>query len=235
MEVLLGAVLVNAFHAALEDRIVTLNRVRADDLIALATNIFLALVVHGVMAGELLTDRAVRNPFVRHHRGFTREIGANDRLDVRDGCAIDVEATGLAAAFNQSQHRVLVGERVRLLANWLAFLPTDERLINLNRLALAAHRGQIARSHRLADAMAHEPSGLQRHAQRAVKLVGADAFLAGTHQINSLKPERQRNVAILEHRTLAGGELAPADGTLLQAVANHAFRVLLARLRADAL
>ena len=53
--------LVDAFHAALEDRIVAFNRVGGD----LAANVFLGAVVHGVMAHEVRAKLAVPAAFVR--------------------------------------------------------------------------------------------------------------------------------------------------------------------------
>ena len=50
---LLRAMLIDALHAALEDRIVAFHRVRGDDLFALAAHVFLASVVNAVMAGKL--------------------------------------------------------------------------------------------------------------------------------------------------------------------------------------
>lgn len=47
---LFRAVLIDALHAALEDAVVTFNRVGRN----VTANVFLFLVVHTVMAGELL-------------------------------------------------------------------------------------------------------------------------------------------------------------------------------------
>src|SRR5262245_37877210 len=52
VQMLFAAVLVDAFHAALEDRVVALDRVRVD----VAANIFLFFVMHPAIAG-LATQR----------------------------------------------------------------------------------------------------------------------------------------------------------------------------------
>jgi hypothetical protein len=51
----------------------------------------------------------------------------------------------------------------------------------------------------LADAMGNEPCGLEGAAKGAVKLVAADARLAGRHQEHRLQPMAHRYVACLEH------------------------------------
>src|SRR5262245_24706073 len=83
--------------------------------------------------------------------------------------------------------------------------------------------------------MAHEPSGVVLNLQRPVQLVAADALLAGAQQVDRLKPLVQRRVAVLENRSDAHRELLAAVPALLEAVANNAFRVLLAGLRVHAL
>jgi hypothetical protein len=66
--------LIDALHSSLEDRIVALNRVGSD----IAANIFIALVVHGVVAGEVLAHFVVPATFVGIDRGFAVHVGADD-------------------------------------------------------------------------------------------------------------------------------------------------------------
>ena len=53
-------------------------------------------------------------------------------------------------------------------------------------------------------------------------------------QVDSLEHLGKRHTGVLKHGANLGGELRAAFATLLEAEANLAFRVLLARLRADA-
>ena len=77
-----------------------------------------------------------------------------------------------------------------------AFKATIESLVNFDRLAAATHRGeQDPRPHRFANAMGEEPSGFVRNAQGPVELMGADALLAGGHQVERLKPDVQLDMA----------------------------------------
>jgi hypothetical protein len=57
--VLLFAMLIDALHAALEDRVVALDGVGRNDVVALAADVFVLLVVHGVMASEHGPDLAI--------------------------------------------------------------------------------------------------------------------------------------------------------------------------------
>jgi hypothetical protein len=95
------------------------------------------------------------------------------------------------------------------------FLLADERFIDLDCHTSAAHRWQIAALHGLADTMGHEPRRLVLHTQDAHKLVAADAFLAAAHQIDSLQPVVQRNMARLKHGANLDGELALAGAAAI--------------------
>src|SRR5882724_10984717 len=94
MQMLFAAMLVHAFHAALEDRIVAFNRVGGDggrDDLGLAigaglvgnfvpvADIFVLAVVHGVVAGEVLANLIVPFAFVGIDRGFFVHVGADNR------------------------------------------------------------------------------------------------------------------------------------------------------------
>lgn len=49
--------------------------------------------------------------------------------------------------------------------------------------------------------MANEPSGAQRNFQSAMKLVGANALLAGREQVEGLQPNAHGHVAVLKGST----------------------------------
>jgi hypothetical protein len=82
--------------------------------------------------------------------------------------------------------------------------------------------------------MSQEPGRLVLHFQNAGQLVGADALLAGNHQVDGLQHFVQRHTGMLEHSADLDGELLAALTALFQAVANNAFRVLQAGLGAHA-
>src|ERR1700688_4055056 len=76
---------------------------------------------------------------------------------------------------------------------------TEIGFIGLDIHASAAERGYANGLHSLADAMADEPCSFESAAQDAVKLVRANAFLAGSDQVNGLQPMAHRNMAGLEY------------------------------------
>src|ERR1700730_2717777 len=84
---LLAAVLVNAFHAALEDRIVTLDRDGVDRLRVqpvelvnpeLVAHVFLLAVVHSLMARIFAADCWVPFRLVGHERVLAIDVRAHD-------------------------------------------------------------------------------------------------------------------------------------------------------------
>ena len=225
VQVLLGAMLVDALHAALEDRIVALNSVGGDsggfddgvairaflvgDFVPVA-DVLLFAVVHSVVAGKVLADFGINVGFVRHETTFALDILADDRGDLRNGRAVNMEATGRTAALDESEDGVLVGAARTAPTLGLAFQATDIGFVYLDHFAFAAHRGHTSGPHSLTDAMAHEPSGLEGNAQGAGKLVAGNALLAGAKQVHRLKPQVHRDVAVLENGADFDGELFAA-------------------------
>ena len=68
--------------------------------------------------------------------------------------------------------------------------------------------------------MRHEPSGFQGHAQGPVQLVRANALLAGAHQVDSLKPKVQLDMACLEDGPDLDGKGLAAGVALVSANAG---------------
>lgn len=231
VQVLLRAVLVNALHAALEHAVEPLNRVRVRQ----APHILARAMTGEIVGGEQLAEGVVLACLIRHHLGGRMDVRLDDRQEIGRTGALDVEGPGRTATLNQCQDRVLVG--IAALLRHVLLLP-DERLVDLHDRALATHRRQRASRHRLAQAVGHEPAGLDRHAERAGELVAADALLAAAHQVHGLEPLVQFDMAGLEHRAdrhtalLAAGvalvEARPGRGA---AHALHAIRA--AAVRAD--
>lgn len=157
MQVLLRAMLVNSLHAALE------NAVEAFDSVSmhLAAPIFTGAVVNTIMVRKVIADLLILSGFISHNRRFLRDVFFDDWDKIVCARSIDMERTNLAAiAIHEAQNSVLVRitatlDRSRLLAN--------ERLVNLNYSTSATHRrGKASRAHGFAQAMTHEPCGLQR-------------------------------------------------------------------------
>src|ERR1051325_3341785 len=101
---LLAAMLIDAFHAALEDRIVVLCRVR----MGITTNVFLVLVDNRTVARKFLSDLSVVCAFVGHQRGFPRDVCANYRRDMGSAHASGMEAAHRPPPSHKAENDVFV-------------------------------------------------------------------------------------------------------------------------------
>lgn len=232
VQVLLAAVLVHALHAALEDAEVALDGVRVD----IAAHVFTGLVGGEVVAREVLADAGVVAGFVGVERGFLGNVLADDRHQGGNLEIVNDHAFGAASgAVNEGQHLHLV------VVSGLLFharLATDEGLIDLDHAATSAEARKRIVAHRFADAVRHEPRGLEGDTKSAVELVAADALLAGTHQIDRLQPEVHRNVAGFKNGADLDGEGLAARVALVGAdagglAAQLASALTFAAVRAD--
>ena len=205
-----AAMLIHTLHPALEHRVETLDGVGMH----VASHILAKAVLGEVVRSEVLAEGAILASLIGHNMGLRSDVRFDDRQKVSRLHAIHVEGPGRAAALNQGQHGVLVGGPTALLH---AFLATDVGLVNLHHSALATHGLHGEAGHGLTYAVREEPGRLQADAQGAVKLIGADAFLRGTHQINRLKPLVHLDMAGLEHGTHADGERLAASVALVEA------------------
>lgn len=106
--------------------------------------------------------------------------------------------------------------------------------VGFHGLASAAHGFGRAGVHSEPDTMAEVPRGLEAATEHALKLAGADAFLGRAEQVDRLKPQIEREMAVLKDRSDPHGELFAAAVALPKADLGHAFWVLLAGLGADA-
>jgi len=98
---LLFAMLIGALHAAFEHAVESLNGIGGH----VATHIFVFPMVDGFVAGELLADLFIGRHFVGHQASIGLDVGANDRLQIGDANAIDVEAAGRTATLNEGDDR----------------------------------------------------------------------------------------------------------------------------------
>jgi hypothetical protein len=100
-------------------------------------------------------------------------------------------------------------------------------LIGLDNPARTTKGLGIFLAHRLADAVAHEPSGLVCDFQHAMQLVSRYAFLARGHQVKAENPLSQRDVAALHDGAVGYGEVTTAGVALVKAGAvGLAFQTL---------
>src|SRR4051812_21958297 len=87
-----------------------------------------------------------------------------------------------------------------------AVIITKIELCNFHNLASATKRLDSYLAHGLTDATRDKPRGFEGASQSAVKLVAANALLAGAHQVHGLQPMSHGNVAGLEHGADLHGE-----------------------------
>jgi hypothetical protein len=70
--------------------------------------------------------------------------------------------------------------------------------------------------HGLADTVSGEPRGLHAAIEHALNLAGGDALLPAAHKVDNLKPQVQRQVAVLENGSYPHGERFLAGIALAQ-------------------
>lgn len=94
----------------------------------------------------------------------------------------------------------------------------DEGFIAFDELTFAAERC-LRRNvdHCFAEAMRQKPCGLNGNAEDTGELMGAEALLAGRHQVNSLEPHVQLDVAGFEDSPDFDSERLPAGIAVVDA------------------
>jgi hypothetical protein len=144
MQMPLAAMLVDALHAAFEDAVVALDRVRMDlhARFAVRITVLIARVIHNAMRGELFANGHVATRFVGHQMAFAVEVRVHNRDDVLFRRRLDMERTSRTAALDKGQNRVLMGST---LLNLNAGFAADVGLVNLDDRARAAPRSKLAR------------------------------------------------------------------------------------------
>jgi hypothetical protein len=193
MQVLLAAMLVDAFHAALEHGKEALRGVG----MRVTPDIFVVTVLHGFVTGELAPDLAVPNRLIGHEGRFARDIGADDGREIGNTGAVYMKAASRAAALDKGENDVLMAPARTALG--LPFLTADEGFVDLHRLARAAHWLYPDDAHGLTNAVRHKPRSLECDAQGSGELIAADPLLAGAKQIHRLQPESHGDMTVLEN------------------------------------
>ena len=128
--------------------------------------LFLA-VVNALASGDLFADPDREGRLVGHPATLFRKIRVDNRLDVGAVRLVNHKAADIAAALDKRQRRLFVG-----VAASGAVLLADEGSVGLEDLAFATKRsGKCSDPHRLADAMAHKPSGLEGDAKGMMELI----------------------------------------------------------------
>jgi hypothetical protein len=113
---------------------------------------------------------------------------------------IQVHRADVAAAFDQSENhrgRFCIQRQANRFTSLWGF--GQKRFVRFDGDAFATNWVNRIRSHGKANTVSHEPSGFHSNAKRALELARADAFLGRTHQVDRLKPQTQRRVAVLEN------------------------------------
>lgn len=210
MQVLLSAVLIDALHASLEDTVVALKGVR----VGIAPDVLARAMRDELMAGEDVSDLRVLTGLIRHDGGLFGDVRADDRHEMGGRRTIDVKGPDHTAALDKGHDGPLVTVAPAFHS---AFLRTDKGLVDLDDLAFTAHRGQVARAQRLADAMRQEPRAFVRDAERPMNLVGAATLLGGAQKIDRLEHLVQRDLGALEDGPDLDCELLAAIGALAEA------------------
>lgn len=206
VQVLARGVLVDAFHAALEDRVIAFNRVGVDPRRILA-NIFASAVIGRAVEGLQRARAFVLVGFVGQQIGFACNVFVEDALNFLSREFSQHEATRRASvAVDQRKDAVEIPSAgANVIAALAARVLRLQRLVGFNAAEVAAEDRAVV-FHRFADAVREKPGALKRDAERAVKLVGADALLAGRNQEHGLKPDVQLDVAVFEDRADLHGE-----------------------------
>ena len=200
IQVLFVHVLVDAHQTALEDR--------EKPFKGIGMHVAASSLVFGVIDRSMLR-------FGGHHefvdgRSVSDESAALVQM-LNDGrpnvAVIQVHGTDIATTFNEAEHH-RSGLSIRSGSNGLASLGGLRQIgfVGFDGNAFAAERIGAPVLHGFADAMAKEPSSFHAAIQHSLNLTGADAFLAGAHQMDDLQPQVKRQMAGLENGAHTNGE-----------------------------
>src|SRR5882672_3225190 len=198
-----GAMLVHAFHAALEDRKESFYGIGMDSAI-FPSHVFLVHVPSKAVIREVRPYLLVVGSIVSHDAGRAINIRRQQR---HNGFHLDVV----------DERQNLVHALVAALGFVFSLVLAEEGFVHFHDAALPAERLDAAILHRLTDAMGHEPSGLQGNPQSAVQLVRADPLLARCDEEDRLQPKMQRDMTRLEDGPDLDGEGLAAVVALVNA------------------
>lgn len=231
IQVLVVHVLVDANEAALEDRKEAFERVG----VHVAAHPFELGVVDRFVLRLGRHDEFVRLRAVGDEAALEVQVLIESLADVP---MVQIHGADFAAALDQAEY-LGSGLGIQRSPNGLTSLGGLGQigLVSLNGDAIAADQ-PAAVLHGLANPMPEEPRGFHAAIEHALDLAGADAFLAGTHQMDDLQPQVQRQMAGFEDRAHADGKRLLAAVALAEAgprglTVQPADSVAAATMRAD--
>jgi hypothetical protein len=216
VQMMLGAMLIDADHSALEHAVEALDGVGVDVSVP---NVFVAAMGGKFVGGEMLRKAVVLPGFVGHYMRGRMHVCLDDRQQVRSSGPADMEghdAGAFRAPLNEGHDGVLVSVAT---TDHGAFLTPDEGLVDFDDPTLATERSVVNADHLhgFPDAMTEEPSGLHATAEGPVKLASADALLAAAHQMDGLQPEPERHMGRFKYGPHANGERLAAGIAFVEA------------------
>lgn len=185
VKVLLGAVLVDATHTALEHAEIALNRLCMYHWV-LEVHILTLGVVHHSMVSDLyvLINAAIVTGCISEQLSLFREIAVDNRANL---VAVDLiyneRTSALRISINKRQdfHLVAIGALLRR-----ARLCTDKGFVYFDATAARTENVKRTFTHRFTDTVAKEPCSFVGDFQSAVDLMRRHTLLAGHHQVNRL-------------------------------------------------
>lgn len=208
-------VMIYADDAPLQDAEIPLHGVGVDGAI-LTRDILAARVSDAAMVGVVPAEVAIDSGVIGHQAALAVGVLLQNPMDGRAGDVGNVERADAALALHKRNNRKGRAGACQLLGT----VAGDVSLIGLHDLPSATkRRGEdvMLVNHGFTDAMSEEPCGLHGALQHPLDLAGADALLAGAHQMNDLQPQVKWQMGRLEDGPLANGELPFAGIALVQA------------------
>lgn len=169
----------------------------------------------GMIDGLMLGDR--RSEVVLGHVGDESAVLVDLFPNmVSDILLVDEQRPNIAATFDEAENLDVVSAAAE--ASWSLGLAGARQFgfVSFDGLTGTAHGAGVAGVHGMPDTMAKMPCGFHAAAEHPLKLASRYAFLAGTHQVDGLQPEPQRQMAVLENGPDADGEWLPASVALAE-------------------
>src|SRR5208282_4646089 len=162
MQVLLGNLMIEAVHSALEHRPDAFNAVRAHSVFGVDSS----RVIDGLMAEEKPVKTDISGCFIRKDRGTYFDVGVDSRLQRGHVGSLNRHRYCTSAALPESYdsrfaYRSTSGPEFLVLM-LVALLAADEALVYFDDAAQLVQ--VIARAASLAQTLQHEPSGLLGYA-----------------------------------------------------------------------
>jgi hypothetical protein len=209
-QIFLAHIVVRAEHSALEQRPERFDAVRMD----LAAHVLAIAVLDDFMRHRPF-QVAIASVFISRDQlnlvadGIAHKTGQRLRIRVLDHLADHVTLAGDRA--NDGNLTSRAASALLLVPVAIVLFPAHVRLINLDR---AEQLGQAVILHRGTNTHDHVPSrAVVAAADLPVDLERADSLLALGHQVDHLKPSRERIVGVLKNRLRDNAEsvtVAPA-------------------------